>query len=79
MNLVVAHFKELTLKGQNRPWFVQILVRNIKRALVDLDVRKVRSVMGRLEIELGDDAPWDEVKRRLSRVFGLAKIGRAHV
>ena len=30
MNAIVIHYKELALKGRNRPWFVQILVRNLR-------------------------------------------------
>ena len=52
MNAIVVHYKELALKGRNRPWFVQHLVRNLRTAIGGLDVRAVRSVMGRIEIEL---------------------------
>jgi thiamine biosynthesis protein ThiI len=52
MNAIVIHYKELALKGRNRPWFVQHLVRNLRAATANLGVRSVRSVMGRIEIEL---------------------------
>ncbi len=32
MNSVVVHYKELALKGRNRPWFIQLLVRNLRWA-----------------------------------------------
>src|SRR5262245_51332529 len=51
-NSIVVHYKELALKGRNRPWFVRQLVRNLRRALAGLGVHDVRSVMGRIEIEL---------------------------
>ena len=53
MNAIVIHYKELALKGRNRPWFVQRLIRNLRTALHGLDVRAVRSVMGRIEVDLG--------------------------
>ena len=53
MQSIVVHYKELALKGRNRPWFVKILIRNLKIALADLSVVSVRSVMGRIEIDLG--------------------------
>jgi tRNA uracil 4-sulfurtransferase len=56
MTTIVVHYKELALKGRNRPWFIQLLVRNLKTALTGLPVRAVRSIMGRIEIELGVDA-----------------------
>ena len=51
MTSIVVHYKELALKGRNRPWFVQLLVRNIRTALRGLSVRSVRSVMGRIEVD----------------------------
>ena len=57
MNSIVIHYKELALKGNNRPWFIRVLVRNLRVALAGLDVRAIRSVMGRIEIELGGDLP----------------------
>ena len=77
MNAVVVHYKELALKGKNRPWFIQVLLRNLKTALAGLHVRAFRSNMGRLEIELGPDTPWPEVRARLARVFGIANFSIA--
>jgi thiamine biosynthesis protein ThiI len=70
MNSIVVHYNELALKGRNRPWFVHMLVRNIRTALAGLSVPVVRSVMGRIEIELGR-ADWDAVRERLKTVFGI--------
>jgi tRNA uracil 4-sulfurtransferase len=77
MTSIVLHYKELALKGKNRPWFVQVLVRNIKTALTGLNVTSVRSVMGRIEIELGPKAQWDDVRGRIARVFGVANFSYA--
>ena len=77
MNAVVVHYKELALKGKNRPWFIQVLIRNLKAALAGLHVRAFRSSMGRLEIELGPDTPWPEAQARLARVFGIANYSMA--
>jgi thiamine biosynthesis protein ThiI len=77
MTAVVVHYKELALKGRNRPWFVRLLVRNLKTALAGLDVLAIRSIMGRIEIELGSTASWEEVRTRLGRVFGVANFSIA--
>ncbi|MGB7220419.1 MAG: tRNA uracil 4-sulfurtransferase ThiI [Vicinamibacterales bacterium] len=77
MRSVVVHYKELALKGRNRPWFIQILVRNLRTALADLDVASVRSVMGRIEIDLGPRGSWDAVRERIRRVFGIANFSYA--
>jgi tRNA uracil 4-sulfurtransferase len=77
MNSIVVHYKELALKGRNRPWFIQLLVRNMKTALAGLGVRSVRSVMGRIQIDLSPSADWDAVRVRLARVFGIANFSFA--
>jgi len=78
MNAIVVHYKELALKGKNRPWFIRLLVRNVKVALAGLHVHAVRSIMGRIELELGPDTSWDEVRERLRRVFGIANFSYAN-
>ncbi len=77
MNTIVVHYKELALKGKNRPWFVKLLVRNLRTALADVPVASTRSVMGRIEIALGPDAAWNEVRARVRRVFGIANFSFA--
>jgi len=71
MNSIVVHYNELALKGRNRPWFVQMLVRNIRIALTGLGVPAVRSLMGRIEVEIGP-AEWSAIRERLRTVFGIA-------
>ncbi len=78
MTSVVVHYKELALKGKNRPWFIQLLVRNLKTALAGLHVATVRSVMGRIELELRPDTPWEDVRERLGRIFGIANFSYAN-
>ena len=77
MNSVVVHYQEIALKGKNRPWFVGRLVRNLRGAVSDLDVRAVRSLMGRIEIVLGAGATRDEVGERIRQTFGIANFSYA--
>ena len=77
MNSAVIHYKELALKGRNRPWFVQMLVRNVRAAAADLGRVIVRPVMGRIEVEFADGIRWDDLSRRLERVFGIANFSLA--
>lgn len=77
MRSIVVHYKELALKGRNRPWFVQLLVRNLRTALKGIDVSSVRSVMGRIEITLGPAANYEEAKARVHHVFGIANFSQA--
>ena len=54
MKSIIVHYSEIALKGRNRPWFVSRLVKNIREATADLDVRQVRALQGRIEVVLGD-------------------------
>src|SRR5215218_3168466 len=77
MQSVIVHYQEIALKGKNRPWFVARLVRNLRAATSDLDVRSVRVLMGRIELVLGPDARWEVDRDRLSRVFGVGNFAKA--
>jgi thiamine biosynthesis protein ThiI len=77
MNSVVVHYQEIALKGKNRPWFLGRLVRNIRRALADLDVTSVRALMGRIEVVLGPGASRETVSDRIRHVFGIANFSHA--
>src|SRR5262247_2580429 len=77
MNSIVVHYQELALKGKNRPWFLGRLVRNLRRALSDLDIVDVRSLMGRIEIRLGPDSSREAASERVRRTFGIANFSFA--
>ena len=77
MKSVIVHYQEIALKGKNRPWFVARLVRNLREAVSDLDIARVRVLMGRIELVLGPDADWPTVRDRLARVFGIGNFARA--
>jgi tRNA uracil 4-sulfurtransferase len=77
MRSIVIHYQEIALKGKNRPWFISRLVNHVKLALADLDVREVRSIMGRIEVVLGPGAGWEGARDRLQNVFGIANFAVA--
>jgi len=77
MNSIVVHYQEIALKGKNRPWFMGRLVRNLRGAVSDLDVKAVRSLMGRIEIVVGPEATREEVGERIRRTFGVANFSYA--
>ena len=68
--------KELALKGNNRPWFIRVLMRNLRAALAGADIASVRPIMGGIEIELGRESAWAEVRDRIARVFGYSGFVR---
>jgi thiamine biosynthesis protein ThiI len=77
MRSIVVHYQEIALKGKNRPWFMARLVRNLRRAVSDLDVRSVRALMGRIELVLGPSASFEEVGERIRHTFGVANFSNA--
>jgi len=74
MKSIIVHYQEIALKGNNRPWFISRLVQNLRVATSDLDVLKVRALMGRIEIVLGMKVSWEEVATRVRRVLGIANF-----
>jgi thiamine biosynthesis protein ThiI len=77
---IVVHYAEVGLKGRNRRRFEDLLIRNLARALRGAVAEpKVRWRYGRLLVELPDEAPFEAVRERLGRVFGVAYFSRATV
>ncbi|MBM4125439.1 MAG: tRNA 4-thiouridine(8) synthase ThiI [Nitrospira sp.] len=78
MRCAIVHYHELALKGRNRPYFEQRLVRHLRQALRGLGVKQVDALTGRIRVLLGDETPWEPVKARLARTFGIAHFSLAH-
>src|SRR2546426_7538999 len=77
MQYVIAHYHELALKGRNRPFLVDRLVRNLREALRGVTHCHVENLAGRIRISLDDPTQWSTIKTRLDAVFGLANFAPA--
>lgn len=77
MPCFVVHYQELALKGRNRAWFIDRLLRNLREGTVGLGVTEVRPLMGRIEVSVRPDADTDAVAARLARTFGIANYSLA--
>jgi thiamine biosynthesis protein ThiI len=77
MKSILVHYQEIALKGNNRPWFVARLVRNLREAVSDLDVQEVRVLMGRIEVVLGPATDYAVARERIARVFGVGNFAQA--
>ena len=77
MRCVLVHYHELALKGRNRPYFEQRLVRNLRLALRDIPGIQVDALQGRIRIRLEPQTSWPEIRARLRRVFGIANFALA--
>lgn len=74
MRCAIVHYHELALKGRNRAFFEQRLIRNIRLALNDLGIRQVDNLRSRIRVALPDEADDETVRHRLARVFGVANF-----
>jgi thiamine biosynthesis protein ThiI len=77
MKSIIVPYQEIALKGRNRPWFVARLVRNLRQATSDLDVQRIRVLMGRIEIVLGAGTDFASARDRVARVFGVGNFAQA--
>ena len=77
MSSVLVHYQELALKGRNRSWFINTLVKTIRYALADLGVLSARSTLGRIELTLDPSANREEIDARLARLPGIAIFSHA--
>jgi thiamine biosynthesis protein ThiI len=71
---VVVHYGELSLKGRNRPRFLQKLTQNIRQALSDFGEIETRTVSGRMLVAVPAEVPGARLAERLHRVFGIANF-----
>jgi thiamine biosynthesis protein ThiI len=75
---IVVHYGELALKGRNRPWFINLLVRSIRQALRGLRVVSVRPLIGRVLVTLESEDSWLAARERLGAIPGIGNFARAH-
>ena len=75
---VLIRFHEIGLKGRNRPMFIKQLVDNVRRATIGTGVSRVWSGRMIVRMSLDENADWEAVRDRVSRVFGAVKFAPAH-
>jgi len=73
--VVLVRYGEIGLKGMNRRYFEDLLVRRVKQSLDGLPPRPVYRTHGRVLVETRGDA--EEVMGRLRRVFGVVSFSPA--
>ncbi|AEH51477.1 tRNA uracil 4-sulfurtransferase ThiI [Pseudothermotoga thermarum] len=69
MNLYLISYSEIGLKGENRWFFEDTLVKRIKEALKDFEDVNISKTHGRIYLKV--KAPKEEVLKRLRKVFGI--------
>jgi len=71
---VLVRYHEVALKKGNRPYFVEMLKRNLATSARGLGVKEIKSLPGRLLIRFAETSDLREVGERLRRVFGVANF-----
>ena len=74
---ILIHYHEINLKGNNRGWFENQLLRHIAALLRDVEHGTIRRFAGRLAIDLHENVTPEEIgaiTRRLQGVFGIANF-----
>ena len=74
MNSALIRYHEVALKKGNRPYFVELLKRNLKSSVAGLGLREIKTLQGRLFMDFNGEADSDEIRRRLTGVFGVANF-----
>ena len=74
MHCTIVHYHELALKGRNRDFFEQRLVRNLRLALKDLKIRRIESLQGRIRVTIPDSASPALVIERVRRTCGVSNV-----
>ncbi len=74
--LFVVRYSEIGLKGENRSWFEERLVRNLRDQLHGLAVTGVDRIRGRVVVRHA--APVPDVAERIGRTFGVRSFSPAH-
>ena len=68
----IVHYGEIGLKGRNRRFFENRLVRNIRQAIEATEYVDVQRIHGRIVVKLGANSDTAEIQRRLGAVMGIA-------
>lgn len=80
MEVIMAKYGEIALKGLNKSNFENLLIRNIKRRLVNAGNFEVTRRQSTIYIEpLDENADLDSAVKKVCNVFGIAAVQRSAV
>lgn len=75
--VILLKYGEIILKGANRPRFEQVLLKNIKNAIRNIDNAEISIAQATIYIKPEKKENIDLLCERLSKVFGIVSITRA--
>lgn len=71
--IILVRYGEISLKGLNRNYFIDCLVRNIRNALKPVCQAKTEKIQGRIIIHL-NEADLDQALAAVTKVFGIVSV-----
>ena len=74
MNSALIRYHEVALKRGNRPYFEELLRRNLRSSVEGLGLKEIKTLHGRLFMVFNGEADCDEIRRRITCVFGVANF-----
>ncbi len=73
--IILVRYEEIFLKGLNKPFFENRLIRNMKHVLNGLGQVEITKAQSRIYVEPETDSyPIDEAMKRLTKVFGISSV-----
>ncbi len=73
--IFLIKYAEIAIKGKNRKYFEDALVRQIRHNLRHLECEfDIKKTQGRIYVNVSDDVTEEEVTERLTKVFGIVGI-----
>ncbi len=77
MEVILAKYGEIALKGLNRSSFEDLLIKNIKRRLAPLGSFDITRKQSTVYVQpLSDDIDLDVVVKKMCNIFGIAAVQR---
>ena len=77
-HVILVRYGEISLKGLNRNYFIDLLVKNIRNTLRSIESVQVKKFQGRIIVYL-DDADLEAGLDAIQRVFGIVSVSPAVV
>jgi tRNA uracil 4-sulfurtransferase len=74
MDSILIRYHEIALKKGNRPYFTELLKRNLLAAVKDLGVKEIRSLPARLLVTFKSEIDTQIAIERIRTVFGVANF-----
>ncbi len=74
--LFMASYGEMALKGANKRYFEDVLIRNIKSKMPDC---KIEKLSGKLILKINSESSDREIENSLREIFGISRIARVYV